>query len=59
MVLHSAASPISIDLDPEILILLQELVDLKSQVVLAIAEQNPQQLVVTHLPQLLVGDVAE
>lgn len=56
-VLHAAASPISEDLNPEVLILLQISVDLECQVVFLVSEQYLQELVVSHETQLLVCDV--
>jgi hypothetical protein len=59
LVLHLTACPVCVNFDPEVLILLEEVVYFKGQVVLLIAQKDFEQLIVTHRPQLLEGYVAK
>ena len=50
VVLHLAAGPICVYLDPEVLVLLEVVVDLKGDIVLTVPQKNLEQLIVAHQP---------
>lgn len=58
VVLNLAAGPICVNLDPEVLVLLEVVIDLKGKVVLGVPKQNLEKLIIAHESQLFIGDVS-
>lgn len=56
--MNLAARPVCVNFDPEVLVLLEVVVNLEGEVVLTVPQEDLQQLVITHQPQLLICDVS-